>query len=141
MAEQQDKPKIRGILIDPFTQQVREVFFRGDIKEIYALIGADCFDTVRVTRRDIIFVDDVGLVGDQSKQKYFKWADYPQPLAGKGLLAGITQEGDTTSPFLTLSEVQAKVSFPNVQCVGFDESTTSTGGITVFERRAKFEPR
>lgn len=85
---------VHGLLILPETQQVVKcVFDDDDLSSIYSLIGADCFDVVRLAPDVICFVDDNGLF---TKSRWsFKHPNYPQPLAGRGLLAGTDDFGET----------------------------------------------
>lgn len=87
-----------AVLIDPATRSITEVEYDGDYKSIYKLIGASCFDVVRIDRDDTIFVDDEGLLnGKGMRTGFFVYGNYPQPLAGKGLVLGTDEEGESVS--------------------------------------------
>ena len=102
---------MKAILIDPFTRTVTEVEYSGNYQQIYDLIDCETFDCARINRHgDGIFVDDEGLIRDK-EQAFFLHADYPQPLAGKGLVLGCDDEGESVSPHTTLDEVTRKVRF------------------------------
>lgn len=102
---------MNAYLIDPFARTITTVEYSGDYKQIYDLIGADCFDLARINREgDAIFVDDEGLIRD-TEQAFFLHADYPNPLAGKGLVLGSDSEGESVAPHTTLDELKQKVSF------------------------------
>lgn len=94
---------MRAILIDPFTQTIEEVEYSGDYKDIYALIQCELFSTVYCLE-DTLFVDDEGLY--VKDQRYFKVAGYPQPLAGRGLLLGTNEEGDSVDAKAKLSVIE-----------------------------------
>lgn len=96
-------------LIDPHTQTISEVTYRGEYKHIYELIDCDCYDAARINRfGDALFVDDEGLFKDG--QAFFVHADYPQPLAGKALVLGCdAEDGETIPPTTTLDELRDKV--------------------------------
>jgi hypothetical protein len=98
-------------LIDPFKREVTEVHFAGDYKQIYPLIDCDCFDIARINEHgDGICVDDEGLYREE--QAFFYFTDYPQPLAGKGLVLGCrASDGETIAPTITLEQLKAKVKF------------------------------
>lgn len=103
-------------LIDPHARTVSEVEYDGNIETIYKLIGTQPFDVARINdANDGIFVDDNGLLGDLSQQKFFRIAGkgfgYPEPLAGKGLVLGCNEDGESTSPTLTLDQVKGAVWF------------------------------
>lgn len=99
------------ILIDPFTRTVSEVQYNGEYKHIYELIQCDTYDAARINKHgDAIFVDDEGLFKEE--QAFFWHEDYPQPLAGRGLLLGCrSTDGETIAPSTTLEEVRSKVEF------------------------------
>jgi len=94
---------MRAILIDPFTQTIEEVDYSGDYKDIYTLIQCELFSTVYCLE-DTLFVDDEGLY--VKDQRYFKVAGYPQPLAGRGLLLGTNEEGDSVDAKAKLSVIE-----------------------------------
>ena len=102
---------MRAILIDPFTQTIEEVDYSGDYKDIYGLIECDLFTTVYLpnTSDDTLFVDDEGLYVEN--QRFFKIEGYEQPLAGRGLLLGTDEEGESIDCMSTVEEVKAVVSW------------------------------
>lgn len=101
---------MRSILIDPFNKTVTEVEYSGNYQQIYDLIDCDTYDCARINRHgDAIFVDDEGLMRE-TPQAFFLHEDYPQPLAGKGLVLGCRMsDGETIEPTTTADEVRAKV--------------------------------
>ena len=101
---------MRAILINPERETVEEVEYRGGIDHIYELIDANCFSVATINEQnDGIFVDDEGLLTPQFYA--FDYEDYPQPLAGHGLILGCDYEGSTIEPSVSLQEVRSKVSF------------------------------
>ena len=102
---------MRAILIDPFTQTIEEVDYSGDYKDIYCLIECDLFTTVYLpnTSDDTLFVDDEGLYVEN--QRFFKIDGFEQPLAGRGLLLGTDEEGESIDCMSTVEEVKAIVSW------------------------------
>ena len=79
---------MRALLINPFERTITEVDYSGDFHQIYELIDAHTFDCVRIDDSGgSIFVDDEGLINGK-EQTYFAHVNYPQPLAGKGLVLG-----------------------------------------------------
>lgn len=100
---------MRAYLIDPQFQEVTEVFYGGDIREIYEMIQATCFDLVRInSKRDAIYVDDEGLVTPGAKFT-FMWMGYPNVLVGRGLILGCDEQGETTDPHIDLETAQRSV--------------------------------
>ena len=94
------------LLIDPFEKTITPVYYDGDFHSIYNLIDCSCFDVVRCGKYDL-FVDDEGLFKDD--QKFFVVFDYPQPLAGKALVVGCDEEGNTIEPGITIEELEARL--------------------------------
>ena len=93
---------MKAFLIDPEKRTITEVDYDGHHKSIYKLIGADLFDTVRLSGSDVIFVDDEGLM--KNPQHFFKLDGLTSPLAGKGLVLGTNNRGENISPKLVLLE-------------------------------------
>lgn len=117
---------MQAILIDPFTETIEAVDYSGDYKDIYALLGCDLFTTVYTEMADTIYVDDEGLYVED--QRYFKLKGYPQPLAGRGLVLGSTDDGDSTDCVSSLQDIQDIVEWcpegltvePRFEVIGFD---------------------
>lgn len=106
---------VRAILIDPFEKTVTEVQHDADdYRGIYKLIShetmpVDCFTVVRLDDVDSVFIDDEGLLKDPTH--FFLWRGYPQPLAGKGLILGCDEEGETIACAMTLEQAKANIGF------------------------------
>lgn len=104
---------MRAILIDPFKHSITEVEYSGNYQDIYNLIDCDTFTIAPITHRgDAIFVDDEGLF--KPEQAFFKHDGYPQPLAGKGLILGCDEEGETVEPTISLADTVAAVRFMTI---------------------------
>ena len=100
---------MHAYLIDPFTQTITQVEYSGDYQEIYKLTDCDTFTCVGINEfGDTVFVDDEGLINGKP-QEFFMIANYPDPLAGKGLVLGTDDEGDSVSPSITLEQLKAQV--------------------------------
>lgn len=103
---------MHAILIDPKAKTIAYIEYNGDYKDIYRLIDATTFTTVRVNERNTLYVDDEGLF--KPNQYYFAWG--PQEhLGGKGLVVGLTEEGDDAPVSIDLKAVQRDVSFYDKQ--------------------------
>ena len=99
---------MKGILIDPFTRTVTErEIGPNNLKDIYDSISAECFSCVELDDRDALYVDDEGLF--RENQEYFSIGNYPQPLAGRGLILGTDPEGASVTPKVSIGKVQAAV--------------------------------
>lgn len=117
---------MRGYLIDPFEKKIEVVEVSGGkshLSEIYAAIGRDCFDVIRVGSVDVGYVDDEGLF--RADQRYFTLPSYSQPLAGKCLVLGVDFEGSSASVEMSLSELKGQVQWvrPDLRFVREDETS------------------
>lgn len=101
---------MKGYLIDPFNRTIEEVEHDGSLDSIYQLIDVQCFACAAFDDQgNTAYVDDEGLFKDD--QEFFYMPHYPQPLAGKGLILGCNEIGESQSPTVSLDEVRAKVIF------------------------------
>lgn len=110
--------KVKGILIDPFACTVTEVEHDADdYTGIYKLISHEsmrvgtftCAYPDLLKPGDAIFVDDDGLL--KPCERFFNFAGYPQPLAGKGLVLGSDEDGDTQSAASSVDIVRISTEF------------------------------
>jgi len=102
---------MHAYLIDPFTQTITQVEHNGHYQQIYDLIDCENFDLARINEHgDGIYIDDEGLFRE-APQAFFHHKNYPQPLAGKGLVLGCDDEGESVAPFTTLEELQRDVAW------------------------------
>jgi len=95
---------VRGILLNPFDQTVKEVNILGNIQDIYLLTECTTFDVVRLSESDDMYVDDEGLLKDN---RYFSWSG--RNFAGKALIMGHDDEGNSISTTYDLQEVIDRV--------------------------------
>ena len=116
---------ICGYLIDPFEQEISEVklftklvkdpdfgefYDLESINTIYELIKCGIFTAARVyPNNDIIYVDDMGLL--QHDQHYFLHSGYNSPLAGRGLLLGTGNFGESISPATPIETVKEDITW------------------------------
>jgi hypothetical protein len=136
---------MRAYLIDPKTETVEQVDYDGNYRSIYKLlgIGNNPFTVVRLgPDRDVVFVDDEGLLNDP--RYFFFVSGYHHPLAGRGLVLGTDADGDSISPAMTLDELRARVTFTKVSVEGFveleAEEDTALGRMRVFRSMPVFGP-
>ena len=99
---------MKAYLIDPNNRKITEVDYTGDFRNIYTHIGAECFDVARFGETDCVFVDDEGLIKGPVYQ-FFAVQGYPAPLAGKGLVLGTDEEGNSISPSIDLAWLKSNV--------------------------------
>ncbi len=92
---------MKGILINPFDETIKEVNILGNAEDVYLLTECSTFDVVALSDKDDLYVDDEGLLKDN---RYF--TIYGKPLAGKSLIMGHDDEGNTVSTTLSLQEIK-----------------------------------
>lgn len=103
---------MKSFLIDPFNQKIEVAIYSGDYKDISKIIEADSglFDVVRLyANQDVAFVDDEGLYVEN--QKFWIHKNYPTPLAGKALVLGTDDEGDSISPATSIEQLKDDIKF------------------------------
>jgi len=101
---------MKAYLIDPFKKKIEQVIFNGDYKSIYKFVECRAFDVVRVyTNEDVIYVDDEGLFVET--QNFFIHRNYPTPLAGKGLVLGSNEEGDSVAPKTKIDQLEKDIAW------------------------------
>lgn len=105
---------MHAYLIDPFTRTIEQVPYSGHYSDIYRLTQCDTFTVVGLPRNDALYIDDEGLLCDLTQQAFFRVAGYPTPLAGRGLILGTDDEGDTTNPKLTIEDIRHAVTWTDL---------------------------
>lgn len=112
MIHQQTNQGMKAIKIDTKKREVYEVDIQGrDIKTIHKELECDCFTQVgqALDNGDTLLVDDEGLLKDV--WGLFIIGQYPQPLAGHGLLIGVDDEGETVPVKSTVEQIRKLVQF------------------------------
>jgi len=102
---------MKAYIVDPFTQLITATNYNGDYKTIMSHIGTGrAFDVVRLYHTDDydyvddhVYIDDEGLYVDD--QYFWMHANYPMPLAGRGLILGGTPDGDSTNVSTKLATI------------------------------------
>lgn len=103
---------MQAYFINPFSRNVTTVDYDGDYKSISRMIDASrgCFDVVRLYQnQDAAFVDDEGLYVED--QTFWIHRNYPQPLAGKALVLGCNEEGDSVAPKTSFEDLVGDIHF------------------------------
>ncbi len=103
---------MKAFFINPSTQNITTVDYDGDWRKINRMIDAirGNFDVVRLYENgDAAFVDDEGLYAEE--QMFWIHKNYPTPLAGKSLLLGTDDEGDSISPATTIEQLNDDIHF------------------------------
>lgn len=137
--------EIKGLLINPENKTITPVVLTDDYRDIYGLIDARTFDVVRLDDGDGIYLDDEGLLKDEPGP-FFGLKGYGQPIAGKGLVLGSDDEGETQNVKITLEALTELVTWPEVRLTGFKMSEGYTehpvlGKAWTIRNEAQFEPK
>jgi hypothetical protein len=89
---------IRAILIDPFAETVSQVTLDDTkLQTLRGLIDCEIITMTSLANGVDMILDDEGLLKDSSSQAYFKIGISSQPFAGKALIVGTNDEGETVS--------------------------------------------
>ena len=117
---------MRAIKIDVIKKEVYEVDIVGDRLSMCKELDADGYDSVRIAKAEMLWVDGEGLLR-KPPLGAFMFHPYPQALPGHGLIIGLCgpENADTK---LTLEEVRESVEFvdiselpvPVIQFASFD---------------------
>lgn len=90
--------QIKAILIDPFAETVSYVTLTDTkLETYYNLLGCSLITIAGLADGVDMILDDEGLLKDSSSQAYFKIGIGSQPFAGKALIVGTDEEGETVS--------------------------------------------
>jgi hypothetical protein len=112
---------MKAYIVDPFTQLVTATEYNGNFETISQHIGGSCrmFAAVRLYQTadtgetlydhvdDHVYIDDEGLYVDD--QYFWMHANYPMPLAGRGLILGGTPDGDSTNVSTKMATVMEDI--------------------------------
>lgn len=103
---------MKAFFINPSIQNITTVDYDGDWRKINRMIDAirGNFDVVRLYENgDAAFVDDEGLYAEN--QQFWIHRNYPTPLAGKSLLLGTDDEGDSIAPQTSFDNLKDDIKF------------------------------
>lgn len=99
---------MKAILIDPTSRAVKYVDVKPGIDAIYEAINAETFTVITLDDKGTaLFLDDEGLY--KPNQDFFQIGDYKQPLAGRGLILGTNEAGESEDAKVSAAFVYAKV--------------------------------
>jgi len=107
----------KGILIDTKNRTITEVeVVRNEegsqLPSIYEHLNCSTFEMVQYDNVNDVYVDEEGLLYVTDETTFFKMKNYPQPLAGNGLIMGFDEEtGENGSTNLTIEEVKERITF------------------------------
>ena len=138
---------MRAILIDPVDKSLTEITTPGVVtKDVRELLQCRLCETVAVDGKNILLVDEEGLLKDDPGP-FFTFGHHEQPIAGRGLVFGLTAHGDLTNVEMSIALAQAMVAWPDVELEGFetlDGSTTRDWmgmDMPIYGSRAKFRKK
>jgi hypothetical protein len=107
---------MRAILVDPYKRQITEVDHDGTLSGIYAAIQVNTICSVRVNNHDILWLDDEGLL--KEGVPVFWWGTCEHVLAGRGLVLGVDDEGETVGARIPLDTVKGDVRWTDDETTG-----------------------
>ena len=93
----------RAILINPEDMTITEIKIETKLSSYHEMIGCELIEFVRMSPTVELIIDEEGRCREDNK--YFMFASYPVPLAGKALIiGGEDEEGGNGECTLTLEE-------------------------------------
>ena len=105
---------MRAILIDPQARSVEAVETSGKLDDIYRLVGCKVIEAVYLSKTDVMYVDEEGLLKSPTTQAFFGLAD-SEPICGRGLIFS-DNRGENASTTLRVPDVfQAVVWYDTVK--------------------------
>lgn len=146
-----------AILINPFDKTVTALAMLDGLAAIYAALSSGpvqvgTFQIIELDKiqhvRNTLYIDDNGLLHTPPVDRFFEIGDYPQPLAGCGLILGTNAVGDSTSTTYDIQTVRPMIRFrDDIRHVGFEHSSGRVDhpilgpDTAVFAERAVFKPK
>lgn len=103
---------MRAIKIDVIKKEIYEVDIPGDSASMYKELDANDYNSVRIARAEILWVDGEGLLR-KPPLGAFRFHPYPNALPGHGLIIGLVGPENASSK-LTLEEVRESVEFVDI---------------------------
>jgi hypothetical protein len=102
---------MKAYLIDPKERSITQVEHDdSDYKNISRAIDCDYFATIDINEHgDTIYVDDEGLLIQDVKYMFCLDGNPNNIYAGKGLVLGTDEEGESCEPTITLDDVKKRV--------------------------------
>jgi hypothetical protein len=105
---------LKGILIDPYQKQVHDVIVKNDIHDWHKMLDTEILDVAHAGMYQglpiDIWVDDEGLLHDPHPP-LFRWLDYPNVLAGYGLILSSDNAGESISTNIPRADLGRLIRF------------------------------
>ena len=105
---------LQGLLIDPYQKMVHDVIVKNDIHDWHKMLDCDCLDIGHIGMYKghpiDVWVDDSGLMR-KPMPPLFRWLEYPNPLAGYGLVLSSDANGESISTNIPRSDTGRLIIF------------------------------
>ncbi len=101
---------MKCLKINVETQQIEEIEYSGNFREIYGIIGNECSTfacPVTLDNEDTIYCDDEGIF--KPNIGGWKFADFDYQLVGNAVLMGADDEGESVDVKTSKEELEAMV--------------------------------
>ena len=112
---------VKGYLINPEQQTIETVHLTGGVHhldDIQRLLECRIITLAPLDGTDGIYCDDEGLLRNDV-QHFFGVRGRAEPIAGRGLVVGVDDNGYDTRPRLTLKALRKRVCFARPYAGGF----------------------
>lgn len=101
---------MKGYKIDVVKKEVIEVELSSDYRDIYKIVDCEIFSCPLIYENgDSLFCDDEGLL--KPMHGFFLLENYPQPIAGNGLILGSNEEGESEDAKTDFETIKSQVKF------------------------------
>jgi hypothetical protein len=107
---------MRGILIDPYKNDVSQVEFSGGPDDLCRLLHAKAVHAVRVGPLDMLWMDEGGF--GTAGRPVFRLGEAVTPFCGVGLILGVDNTGAQTSTTLPLAKALKTVRWTDYESTG-----------------------
>lgn len=99
---------MKAILIDPKARTVESIDVADKLEAIYAALGCECINELRIDAQHVLYLDDEGLYA--SRCDFFALG-FPGPLANRALVLGFDSHGNSTDCKLDIEAIRRAVIF------------------------------
>lgn len=101
---------MKAFLIDPKKRSIKLVEYNNTLEHLYELLDCRMVDFVQAYgNADGMFVDDEGLFVED--QYFFHHINVPTPIAGRALIVGTDEDGNTVEADTSVEELHRHVTF------------------------------
>lgn len=124
---------IKAIIIDPWARTIEpgevepgdDGAYKGLVAAVFEGRPAKGYlEHVAVDDDNGVYVDEEGLLKDWGTMAFFRWG--PQQLAGRGVVVGTNDEGDTVDASIDIERVRADVQFVDAHNIVIPAPTITT---------------